>query len=208
MLSPAAWSSLFISGEASPTMSAAFLAESAAFWSSSWAVPKFSEVTAETALLTWDVASFTAASKSDLLTQPPDAEADAAGEVAAGGVEVDEDVLEHATRTITSAAAIPQRCIGRFCMVDPQDATEEEGPGSRIAPERIRTQSRGSLRRWFRDMPNLYLIQKTDNAPDEVSADFYERQGDDWVFMLGGAEVARLEIESIVSIAKAPRDFG
>jgi len=57
-------------------------------------------------------------------------------------------------------------------------------------------------------MPNLYLIQKTDNEPNEVSADFYERQGDDWVFMLGGAEVARLEIGSIVSIAKAPRDFG
>jgi hypothetical protein len=57
-------------------------------------------------------------------------------------------------------------------------------------------------------MPNLYLIQKTNNEPNEVSADFYERQGDDWVFMLGGAEVARLEIESIVSIAKAPRDFG
>jgi hypothetical protein len=57
-------------------------------------------------------------------------------------------------------------------------------------------------------MPNLYLIQKTDNNPDEVSADFYERQGDDCVFMLGGAEVARLEIDSIVSIAKAPREFG
>ena len=57
-------------------------------------------------------------------------------------------------------------------------------------------------------MPNLYLIQKTNNEPNEVSADFYERQGDDWVFMLGGAEVARLAIESIVSIAKAPRDFG
>ncbi len=57
-------------------------------------------------------------------------------------------------------------------------------------------------------MPNLYLIQKTNNEPNEVSADFYERQGDYWVFMLGGAEVARLEIGSIVSIAKAPRDFG
>ena len=43
-------------------------------------------------------------------------------------------------------------------------------------------------------MPNLYLIQKTNNEPNEVSADFYERQGDYWVFMLGGAEVARLEI--------------
>jgi len=58
------------------------------------------------------------------------------------------------------------------------------------------------------EMPNLYLIQKSDNTGDEVSADFYERQGDDWVFLLGGSEVARLEIESIVSIAKAPRDFG
>ena len=57
------------------------------------------------------------------------------------------------------------------------------------------------------EMPNLYLIQKSDNTGDEVSADFYERQGDDWVFLLGGSEVARLEIESIVSIAKAPRDF-
>ncbi len=52
-----------------------------------------------------------------------------------------------------------------------------------------------------------YLIQKSDNTGDEVSADFYERQGDDWVFLLGGSEVARLQIESIISIAKAPRDF-
>jgi hypothetical protein len=56
-------------------------------------------------------------------------------------------------------------------------------------------------------MPNLYLIQKSDKTGDEVSADFYERQGDDWVFLLGGSEVARLKIDSIVSIAKAPRDF-
>ena len=57
------------------------------------------------------------------------------------------------------------------------------------------------------EMPNLYLIQRSDNTGNEVSADFYERQGDDWVFLLGGSEVARLEIESIVSIAKAPRDL-
>jgi hypothetical protein len=57
-------------------------------------------------------------------------------------------------------------------------------------------------------MPNLYLILKSDNTPDEVSADFYERQGDEWVFLLGGSEVARLQIDNIVSIAKAPRDFG
>ena len=208
MLSPAAWSSLFISGEASPTISAAFRAESPAFWSSSWAVPKFSEVTAETALLTWDVASFTAPSKSDLLTQPPDAEADAAAAVAAGGVEVDEDVLEHAARITTSAAAIPQRCIGRFCMVDPQDATEEEGRPAALHRSASGLNPGAACADGSRDMPNLYLIQKMDNTPDEVSADFYERQGDDWVFLLGGTEVARLEIDSIVSIAKAPCDFG
>jgi len=56
-------------------------------------------------------------------------------------------------------------------------------------------------------MPNLYLIHKSDNTGDEVSADFYERQGDDWVFLLGGSEVARLEIKRIVSIAKAPRQL-
>jgi len=40
-----------------------------------------------------------------------------------------------------------------------------------------------------------------------VSADFHERQGDDWVFLIGGSEVARPEIERIVSIAKAPRQL-
>jgi hypothetical protein len=61
-------------------------------------------------------------------------------------------------------------------------------------------------RRWFRDMPNLYLIQKTNNEPNEVSADFYERQGDDWVFMLGGAEAAVRD--RFTSARRAPRDFG
>ena len=56
-------------------------------------------------------------------------------------------------------------------------------------------------------MPNLYLLQRTDGGSDEISADHYERQGDDWVFLLNGDEVARIEIDSIVSLAKAPRDF-
>lgn len=54
-------------------------------------------------------------------------------------------------------------------------------------------------------MPNLYLLQRTDNAFDEIEADSYERTGDDWVFHLGGDEVARIAIDSIVSATKAPR---
>jgi hypothetical protein len=56
-------------------------------------------------------------------------------------------------------------------------------------------------------MPNLYLLMKMDGPADEISADFYQRDGDDWVFWRGDAEVARIPIDSIVSIAKAPRDM-
>jgi hypothetical protein len=56
-------------------------------------------------------------------------------------------------------------------------------------------------------VPNLYLLTKTAGAPDEISADFYERDGDDWIFTLGGEEVARVPIDEIVSIVKAPRDM-
>jgi len=135
---------------------------------------------------------------------------DAEGAVVAAGDVVD-DELEHATRIMKGiAAAATQRCIARFSPLGPL--------GGKRAPKRVALLLRGtSVAReaqcpftstdtvW--EMPNLYLIQKSDNTGDEVSADFYERQGDDWVFLLGGSEVARLEIESIVSIAKAPRDF-
>jgi len=56
-------------------------------------------------------------------------------------------------------------------------------------------------------MPNLYLVMKMDGPSDEISADFYQRDGDDWVFWLSDEEVARVPIDSIVSIAKAPRDM-
>jgi hypothetical protein len=56
-------------------------------------------------------------------------------------------------------------------------------------------------------VPNLYLLTKTAGAPDEISADFYELDGDDWIFTLGGEEVARVPIDKIVSIVKAPRDM-
>ncbi len=56
-------------------------------------------------------------------------------------------------------------------------------------------------------MPNLYLLTKADGPADEISADFYQRDGDDWVFLLAGSEVARMPIDTVVSIAKAPRDM-
>jgi hypothetical protein len=56
-------------------------------------------------------------------------------------------------------------------------------------------------------VPNLYLLMKRDGTSDEISADFYERDGDDWIFTLSGDEVARIAIDDIVSVAKAPRDM-
>jgi hypothetical protein len=168
-----------------------------------------SEVTADTALCTCAWASPIAASKAVLLTHPPDAEADVEGGRVAAGVEVDEDVLEHAASIIIeSAAAIPQRCIARLCTVDPSGRNRRDGKTVALRRSASELNAGATRADGSPDMPNLYLIQKTDSTPDEVSADFYERQGDDWVFLLGGTEVARLEIESIVSIAKAPRDFG
>ena len=51
-------------------------------------------------------------------------------------------------------------------------------------------------------MPNLYLLSSTDDSPDEIVADGYERDGEDWVFHLGGAEVARIPMQAIVSITR------
>jgi len=56
-------------------------------------------------------------------------------------------------------------------------------------------------------MPNLYLLMKTDGSSDEVSADSYERDGDDWLFILRGDIVTRIRIDQIASIAKGPRDL-
>ena len=56
-------------------------------------------------------------------------------------------------------------------------------------------------------VPNLYLLQRTHGGFDEIEADSYERVDDDWVFHLNGDDVARVAIDSIVSIAKAPREF-
>ena len=69
-----------------------------------------------TAAETWPWADWIALSKSALLTQ------DAEPEALAGSVEVVDvvdDVLEHATRSMNGiAAAATQRCIARFCPVE------------------------------------------------------------------------------------------
>ena len=51
-------------------------------------------------------------------------------------------------------------------------------------------------------MPNLYLLSTTGDSPDEIIADGYERDADDWVFHLSGDEVARMPIDSVVSITR------
>jgi hypothetical protein len=44
-----------------------------------------------------------------------------------------------------------------------------------------------------------------DGSSAEILADHYEREGDDWVFMIGDREALRLAIDNIVSITKAGR---
>jgi hypothetical protein len=52
-------------------------------------------------------------------------------------------------------------------------------------------------------MPNVYLLTKGHGPPEELSADSYQREGDDGVFtLLSGDEVARIPIEDILSISR------
>jgi hypothetical protein len=55
-------------------------------------------------------------------------------------------------------------------------------------------------------MANLYLVTNVDGT-EEVTADFYERDGEDWTFVRSGDEVYRIKIDDVVSIAKAPKDL-
>jgi hypothetical protein len=52
---------------------------------------------------------------------------------------------------------------------------------------------------------NSYLITKMDGTSSEHLADHYEREGDEWVFMIGSKEVLRIPIDEIASITKAGR---
>jgi hypothetical protein len=56
------------------------------------------------------------------------------------------------------------------------------------------------------DMANLYFVTRADGA-EEIAADFYERKGEEWAFVLSGTEVYRIKIDDVVSVAKAPRDL-
>jgi hypothetical protein len=49
---------------------------------------------------------------------------------------------------------------------------------------------------------NAYLIQYSSGESDEIEADGYEREGDEWVFILRGEEVARFPVGDLVSISK------
>ena len=52
---------------------------------------------------------------------------------------------------------------------------------------------------------NSYLITKVDGTSQEILADHYEREEDEWVFMVGSKEVLRMAIDDIASITKAGR---
>lgn len=52
---------------------------------------------------------------------------------------------------------------------------------------------------------NSYPITKMDGTSDDVMADHYEREGDEWVFLIGSIEVLRIAIDAIASITKAGR---
>jgi len=54
---------------------------------------------------------------------------------------------------------------------------------------------------------NLYLVMMADGSAEEIAADFYERDGDHWVFLSHMDEVYRVKIDDVVSVAKAPKDL-
>lgn len=55
-------------------------------------------------------------------------------------------------------------------------------------------------------MANFYLVS-TREGTEEVTADFYERKGEHWAFVLGGDTIYSIKIDDVVSIAKAPTDL-
>lgn len=55
-------------------------------------------------------------------------------------------------------------------------------------------------------MANFYLVS-TGEGTEEVTADFYERKGEHWAFVLGGGIIYSIKIDDVVSIGKAPTDL-
>ena len=49
-----------------------------------------------------------------------------------------------------------------------------------------------------------YDVMHVNGDTYEIEAEFYEREGDDWVFYDGGAEVFRVAFVDVVSVSKTP----
>ena len=50
---------------------------------------------------------------------------------------------------------------------------------------------------------NIYDINHVNGDIYEIEADFYEREGDDWVFYATGAEVFRVSWFDVLGVAKS-----
>jgi hypothetical protein len=48
-----------------------------------------------------------------------------------------------------------------------------------------------------------YLVSYVSGETRELEADFYQRDGDDWVFVSGGTEILRVQVEQVASISKS-----
>jgi hypothetical protein len=51
---------------------------------------------------------------------------------------------------------------------------------------------------------NIYEIMRGNGGSQEVEADFYERQGGDWVFYAGDAGVFRVPITDVEAVVRVP----
>lgn len=50
---------------------------------------------------------------------------------------------------------------------------------------------------------NIYDVSHVNGDFIEVEADFYEREGQDWVFIAGGNEVLRIGWLDVISVSKS-----
>ena len=50
---------------------------------------------------------------------------------------------------------------------------------------------------------NVYDVTYVSGGGDEIDADFFEREADDWVFFAGGSEVFRIPVEEVVGVTKS-----
>jgi hypothetical protein len=49
---------------------------------------------------------------------------------------------------------------------------------------------------------NAYEVSFHSRGSEEIEADFFERDEDDWVFYLGGTEVKRVPMDDVESVTK------